>query len=166
MNAAGGTQLRLDAIERQIKSWAPLVKLDAVRALFRRSEDDAKFLYESGYLQFAFNLADKDAARAEVRIFNGSIEKYAAANNLEYLKQRGSDAAELDAAVRACLPPERGPVKLSALTRLWVISGTHLHDLCSAGEMALLPGQTLRQKQSPLLVRASVAEFLKRRRIV
>ncbi len=164
MNAAGGTQLRLDAIERQIKSWAPLVKLDAVRALFRRSEDDAKFLYESGYLQFAFNLADKDAARAEVRIYNGSIEKYAA-NDLEHLQARG-DAAELEAAVRACLPPERGPVKLSALTRLWVISGTHLHDLCSAGEMSLLPGQTLRQKQTPLLVRASVSDFLKRRRIV
>jgi hypothetical protein len=159
------TQLRFDAIEREIKSWAPLVTLDAVRALFRRSEDDAKFLYEGGYLQFAFNLADKGATRAEVRIFNGSIEKYAV-GDLEHLKARGSDAAELDAAVRACLPPERGPVKLSALTKLWTISSTHLHDLGSAGEIALLPGQTLKQKQTPLLVRASVAEFLKRRRIV
>lgn len=157
-------QLRFDAIERQIKSWAPLVTLDAVRALFRRSEDDAKFLYEAGYLQFAFNLADKDATRAEVRIFNGSIEKYLV-GDLEHLKARGSDAAELDAAVRACLPQGRGAIKLSALTKLWTISSTHLHDLCSANEMALVPGQTLKRKETPLIVRASVMEFLKRRRI-
>ena len=130
-------------------------------------EDRAKYLYESRLLQVAVDLSDRGARRMTVRIWRRSVIAYMSGDR-SWLSG-GIDAnARADVRAVAAMLQESvplGDVLLSRLQDLWSVSSTHLHDLLEAGELTAVPGQTLKPKQSPLLIRKSVLEFLTRRRI-
>ena len=159
-------QLRFEAIERSLPETRPLVSLKTVMDLLGCDEDRAKYLYESPWLRFAFNLGDVSSKRMEVRIYRGSLMEYARRASVGDYSFVPSDKNEgLADVIRDCLPQGQCRLTAAGLHGLWGISSTHLHDLISAGAMAIVPGQELKAKQSPLLVRSSVVEFLKSRRI-
>jgi len=158
-------QLRMDAIERQLPVEKPLVPLKVVMFYLKRDEDGVRYLYESGLLRFAFDIGDAGAKRKEVRIYRESVEEYLLKDYSQIDSRKANDARDLAAAIRASLPAGR-TFTVSKLKDLWTVSSTHLHDLADAGEISVVPGQSLHVKESPALLRESVAEFLLRRRIV
>lgn len=162
------TQLRFDAIERELPASQPLATIETLRSLSGRSEDDIKYLYESGLLRFAFDLSSPGSKRKEVRVFFKCFFDYLRRDYGEMVRtpEAAQGAKDLHAVVLACIPPGKGAVKLSTLSKWWIVSSTHLHDLLSDTTLVKVPGQLLRAKQTPGLDRASVAEFLKSRRII
>ena len=89
-------------------------------------------------------------------------------NNISHLlpKSQEETAKALSAVIRACLPPGNGPILLSKLRRLWSVSATHLHNLCTAGQITVIPNPQLKATESPLLSRESVTAFLRARRFL
>jgi len=163
VTVAGGTQLRFEHLLRGLPDRVRLLKLSWVKTTFDLSVDGARELVDTGKLRFAFDLSDKGAKRSEIRVWKGSTFQYAELG--EEVLMFKEQAGELGRVIEQCLPPGDF-FPLAALMRPWDVEGTHLHDLCSAHELTLVPGQQLRAKQSPLVTRASAAGFLKRRRIV
>lgn len=159
-------QLRLEEVEASLPHAHPLIHLQTVRDTLGADEDRAKYLYERGLIRFAFDLSDVGSRRREIRVWRNSFLEYARAFALKdySYKERTEAPGELNDVAADCMP-KGVRVTIAALHLRWSISSTHLHDLVRAGELAIVPGQTLRQKQSPLLEPSSVLAFLKKRRI-
>ena len=160
-------QYRLEVIERQLPMGLPLARLNVVMHVLGVDEDRAKHLYESGLLQYAFDLSSTGSKRSEMRVYRDSIVAYSQ-NNISHLlpKSQEETAKALSAVIRACLPPGNGPILLSKLRRLWSVSATHLHNLCTAGQITVIPNPQLKATESPLLSRESVTAFLRARRFL
>lgn len=155
-------QLRFETFERPVERGRPLVKLDSVADFLHMEADPMKELYESRALEFSFDLSGHDAMRCEVRIWRGSLIAYLYTSVHAALPGKPVALADV---IKECLPPGRGPIKLSQLCRLWSISSTHAHDLVAEGALARVPGQKLSATATPFLTRESCAAFLEARRI-
>ncbi len=124
-----------------------------------------ELLIEAGYLEYAFDLSSAGAAtRKEKRVWRQSALEYAKGYLGRNDLNRKTD--RIAAVIKDCLPAGAKPFTISRLARCWTISSTHLHSLLVEGAFSAEPGQSLHVRQSPLINRASVAEFLLRRRIV
>lgn len=163
VNSSCGLQLRFEGVESQLALGRQLLPIEIAMGVLNRDEDGVKWLYESGHLQVAFDLASAGTKRAEVRIWRQSIIDYGERDYSTLLGRKDHQA--LAKAISAALPPGEKPVLLAKLRNLWWLSSTHLHNLLEAREFCAVPGQRLKHPHSPLLERASLEAFLTRRRI-
>lgn len=146
------------------KTLCPVLDIAGARsALPGHDEDDVLALIEDGSLEWAWNIAlvVGEGIRKEPRILKVCVENYlstAGSRPLNWSEAR---------AFREFLRGDKPFVYGTELRLLWNCSSTHIIALIEAKELKVQPGTTWDRGpgNSPLITRASVEGFLKRRRM-
>lgn len=128
--------------------------MPALRVVLRRREDAVLYLLEDGQLPFAFNIAMPSARKLDLRVWRGCLPLGRAAG------------MELDEVLEDILPPAAFPnVKIITVAERFVCGTDHICHLIEAGLLEEVETEGRKVTNARRIARASVAEFLKRRRI-
>jgi hypothetical protein len=157
----------------------PLVPLPAVMLFLDRKQRAVVALIESGQLRWAFDIRSASAATREIRVLRDSLFEYTRLRPREHFHE--SDQVEFTEITRAILPERRekrrrrsAPSFMPAKEREPVVTGAEVAQCfsCSTGHVRkLLRDNLLRAPcrrasgDAVLLLRASVVEFLRKRRM-
>jgi len=167
-------QLPLDLCRAGLQELAPLLSVPTVRSLLKCHEDFVVQLVESGWVRFAFNIANSGAATRDLRIYHHSLQDYCAGQHLlpNYYTQ---DESTLWPQVLKDLiaPPLRASeaqpsTHLTArhLATRWVCSSTHIYDLIAAHCLEPISRDWKRGPNgSATILPASAEAFLRARRV-
>jgi hypothetical protein len=164
-------QLELAAIVRKLENAPPLTPMSTATWASNNSQDMVLAAIHGGFLQFAFDLARRNAGSREIRVERNALLRWISAD-YEHMK-RAIAAAEnpevLADALRRCVPTSVGfpttVVRGATLWRAWGISADHGRHLIEDGLITEFRREDRRETQTRLIVRASAIEFLTSRRI-
>ncbi|MGA2751992.1 MAG: hypothetical protein ABSG59_24785 [Verrucomicrobiota bacterium] len=126
-------------------------------------EEEVLSLVEEGCLLWAFNIAAPKAKKvACLRILAESVEDFAVGRQRSY----GDDEAEW-LRVAGIIFPQKCEIDTYELARALNCGRQHAMDLIHARQFRLAPGAHIRRGPggSPQILTASVAEWLKERRV-
>jgi hypothetical protein len=155
----------------------PLVPLPAVMLFLNRKQRAVVALIESGQLRWAFDLRSATAATREIRVLRDSLFEYTRLRPRECFHE--SDAHEFAEITRAMLPERKpGPRHKPALRNPpeceSTVTGVEVAQCfsCSPGHVRKLLHENLLRAparhapgETVLVLRASVIEFLRKRRM-
>ena len=144
----------------------PVLTISGVRSeLPGHDEDDVLALIEEGALEFAWNIALRvgDGIRREPIVLKKCVAHYLASGGARPLNW--TDARAFKEFFNG---DEKPFIYGTTLKLLWNCSGTHIIALIEARELKVQPGTTWDRGpgNSPVITRASVEGFLKRRRMI
>lgn len=153
---------------------APLKTVDAARSDLETDEDDIIHLIRDKQL-LAFDLRSEGAQRSEIRIYppcvdavrmyrKGQISE-ADVRQLADIPETSEADVRLGKIISQIISSNRHNVPLSMLRRRLVVSSKHVHSLIEQHQLQPVAGTGNRVNQAPMIVRASIVEFLKQRRI-
>ena len=146
-------QLQMDL---RIPTRRPLLPMKAAMVFLDRNEDDVLALVGDRKL-VAFNVAQQGASRMYPLIWRGSVEAY----------QAGESVRPDDAAVVDDILPQRQSLRAVEVKNIFSCGQWLFQTLIDQGCIArdLRRPVHAGRAQSPWVTRASVAEFLKQRRV-
>jgi hypothetical protein len=144
----------------------PLYPVKAVMALLDRDEKQIAALIEMGLLLWAFDISRASAEhRREIRILRKSVVDYATGvlpqQGWRDLRKDPVSKTEWNEVIKLILPSR--DVRCSELARKFFCSTTHILYLLEDGSLQPAPMPFRKAKESPIVMRASVVEFLRRR---
>jgi len=145
----------------QLSSRRPLVPLSVCMVLLDCSEDEVLQLVEAGDLRFAWDLRSRDATRRDISVWRSSVSEYVTSGPGQ-VRHSFIEAEVLE----SLFPHSRAEVKSTELQRMFSCSSTHIMELIRAGELDGLNEPGHGPDGFVRVTRASVVEFLKRRRVV
>ncbi len=160
----------VEALQRRlsiaVEIIAPLKSIDAARSDLSTDEDDIIFLIRDKQL-LAFDFRTEGANRSEIRIFPPSINAVRAHRLTASAQPDWSETSDADLLkiISQIISSNRPSIPLSIFRRRLVISSKHAHALLAQHAVTAVPGTGNTINQAPMIVRATIVEFLKERRI-
>jgi len=158
MISAPSVQRRLPI---SVEIIAPLKTIDAARSDLATDEDDIVHLIRDRQI-LAFDLRAEGSQRSEIRIYPPSVDEVRIARKFGILNNPKFD---LDTIIPKIISSSRHNIPLSMLRRRLVVSSKHVHHLLEQRLMQAVPGTGDQINQAPMIVRSSIVDFLKSRRI-
>ena len=162
------------SFDLRIPTRRPLLPLKAAMWFLDRNEDELLALIQSGQIGFAFDLRREGAARMLLAVWRGSAVKYRVDEQKseemawQYSKFYPGAATGLEEVLHDILP-ERPALRSVEVKNLFTCNQGHLANLIADGALAVDGRRAVAARgplSSPWITRASVAEFLTRRRSV
>lgn len=161
----------LPPIQRQmdlrLRIRCPLVCVKTAKDVLKRTEEEIEMLVENGFLLWAFDIARLHAKyRRELRILRKSIEDYENGvlpqEGWRDLRAEPATKKEWQDCLKEIIPAQRA-YRAWELAQIFNCSKTHINSLVDDG--TLVEAQPRRhKKESPLITRASIVDFLKAKR--
>lgn len=157
----------------RIPASRTLLPLEFVQVLLDIDEDQVLSLICSAALEYAWDIASRDADRREIRVWRESVSDYMTHDDgpRTPARVRVSASHQDDGpAYQAVLPSSRPDFRTTELARSWTASSTHIHQLVADG---LIQENAEDRRTRPAsgpnsyikVTRASVISFLLSRRI-
>lgn len=134
-----------------------LVSIEFCKSVSTLSEDMILELVDQGELEYAFDIKAAGRHRRSVRVLVDSLRSY--------IDRSEKPSLKLDEAIALIVPRGLGDkIKASVVARRFNCSPTHVYDLVKTGSIRMLQKGRV-EKDSALLCRQSVVQFLKSRRM-
>jgi hypothetical protein len=152
------TQRRLPL---KLEIEAPMMSIPSARDILHLDVDSLADLIADRSIAWAWNIG-LGKRRAEIRILTKCLRGYQATSSSCNLSDKGEDEI-----IGYILAREKKPwIEGVSLKFLLACENSHIVELVSAGELAVMPGTSWQPGPggSPRIECASVVEFLKRRR--
>ena len=136
-----------------------MARVETAMWLLSLREDAVMDLIANGHL-IAFDLRGPEARRALPAIWSRSLRCHAASSSSTSLAR-----PKMSEILPDILPPGTRDLRFSEVMVALGIKPFHMHNLMEAGLLQPVPGTGNNINRSPVITRASVVEFLTRRRM-